>query len=129
MRPKARTQASTFARGRDAEAVGEDHLRAAGYRIEARNFRWRGGEVDRIAWDREVLCFVEIRSRKGTSSVRPEETVGFGKRRRIVRAAEAWLGLRRGPLPKVRFDVLAIEGVGTPHPAIRLLKDAFREGE
>ncbi len=40
----------------------------------ARNFRLpnRGGEIDLIGWDRDVLCFIEVKTRT-TRNVKPAE--------------------------------------------------------
>jgi putative endonuclease len=39
------------------------HLRRQGYIMVARNFRYRRrrGEIDLIGWDKETLCFIEIK--------------------------------------------------------------------
>jgi len=112
---------STKERGDRAEARAAEHLRAAGYTLVTRNYRIKGGEIDLVARDGGVLCFVEVRSRADASHGLPEETIGRTKRRRIARAAEHYLAARRLHDAPCRFDVVAIDGDG-----IRLYKDAFR---
>ena len=56
-------RASTTERGARAEQLAVARLEREGYRIVRRNFRAPGGEIDIIAWDGDVLCFVEVRSR------------------------------------------------------------------
>ena len=78
-------------------------------RIVARNFRCRAGEIDVIARDGEVTVFVEVKDRHGRSHGEGHESVTFGKRTRVVRAARlfaATRGLSESPL---RFDVISIE--------------------
>ncbi len=81
--------------------------------------------MDRIAWDGDLLCFVEVRSRIGRAGGSPEESVGRSKRRRLVRAALAYLqGFPANSLPMVRFDVVSVlEGDGEPE--IRVITNAF----
>lgn len=112
------------------EEVAERRLTAQGYHIVERNWRGGGAEVDRIAWDEEVLCFIEVRARRRTDCGRPEATVGRGKQRHLVRAAMAYLmQFSPGALPMVRFDVVSVlerEGEG---PEVTLFKNAFDAGQ
>ncbi|MEO8191499.1 MAG: YraN family protein [Acidobacteriota bacterium] len=106
------------------EDLAERHLRRAGYRILARNFRAGPGEVDFIATEGKVLCFIEVKGRGGAGFGVPEAAVTAEKQRRIHRAAQAWLGLSRRSAAICRFDVLAIVEAGGL-PVIRLFRDAF----
>ena len=95
--------------GAEGEALAGRHLEALGYRVLARNFRCRSGEIDVIARDGEVTVFVEVKDRQGRSHGEGHESVTFGKRRRVVRAARLYAaahGLSESP---IRFDVISIE--------------------
>ena len=116
------------------ERAAERFLRKSGYRILARNVSYRQGEVDLVALEKSsgTLCFVEVRSRtlkdKGEPAITPEETVTLAKRRRIVRAARAFLRERGVSAERsLRFDVIAVEfdGQERRRPAIRHLPGAF----
>ncbi len=96
------------------------YLRAQGMRIVARNWRWRGGEVDIIAKDGEALVFVEVKARESPQFLAPEEAVDSPKRQRLWRSAQAYL--RGKPWVPVRFDVVAVTPQG-----IRHIRGAFSE--
>ncbi|MGH9368891.1 MAG: YraN family protein [Thermoanaerobaculia bacterium] len=112
--------------GYDWERAAEKALGAAGYTILARNFRTRSGEIDFVAEEEGVLCFVEVKGRSGVGFGPPAEAVTTEKRRRIFRAAEAYLQKRRGRRPFCRFDVVAILEKEGQAPQIEILRDAFR---
>jgi putative endonuclease len=110
--------------GRRGERAAARHLRRAGYRLLARNFRAAGAEIDLIAADGATIVFVEVKTRVGIASGRPEEAVDARKQERIRRAAEVYLGRHRAGDRPVRFDVIAITGRGFRR-RLELFKDAF----
>lgn len=89
------------------------YLRAQGWRIVARNWRWRGGEVDIIAKDGETLVFVEVKARENPEFLSPEEAVDQRKRQHLWRSAQAYL--RGKPWVPVRFDVVTVTPSGIHH--------------
>jgi putative endonuclease len=109
--------------GRRSEILAIDYLRSIGYRIATSGYRAKGGEVDIVAWDGTVLVFVEVKARRSTSP--PEDSVGFQKRQRIIRAAQSYISRHRLHEAQCRFDVLALTTVQGHDPQFRLLRDAF----
>ena len=113
MAPKALTGLIERIRGPRAGLEGEDlacrHLAAQGYAILARNFRCRSGEVDVVARDGAVTVFVEVKHRRGSGHGAGHESVTFGKRRRIVRAARIFASARGLTESPLRFDVISID--------------------
>jgi putative endonuclease len=111
--------------GWDWERVAEKKLVDAGYRILDRNFRARSGELDFVAEENGVVCFVEVKGRSGLGFGSPEEAVTAEKRRRIFRAAEAWLRRRDRARALCRFDVVSILE-GPDGRKTDILRDAFQ---
>jgi putative endonuclease len=87
------------------------HYRLRGYRILDAN-AWAGGnEVDLVVRRGRTLVFCEVKSKSHGRYGDPLEMVGPEKRRRIRRAAEAWLAAHpEGSGLEVRFDVVAVRG-------------------
>ena len=117
---------STSETGMRGELVAYAYLRRRGYRIVAHRYRSRTGEVDLIAWDGDILAFIEVKYRRNRLYGGPEEAVGLAKQRQICRAAADYrLGLRR-KAAVWRFDIVGIQG-SWEDPEVFLIKDAFRE--
>ena len=95
--------------GTAGESLACRHLEGLGYAIVARNFRCRSGEIDVIARDGEVTVFVEVKDRGGRSHGEGHESVTFGKRQRVVRAARLFAATRGLSESPIRFDVISIE--------------------
>lgn len=107
--------------GQRAEDRAVAALVRAGYRVVERNVRLRVGELDVVAYDGDVLVFVEVRSRADDRFGGALHAVPPTKQRQVARAAAAYLALRRPPFRTCRFDVVLITG-----PDLQLMKDAFR---
>lgn len=111
-------------RGAAVEAAAQAHLRDAGLRPVTTNARYRGGEIDLIMRDGDVVVFVEVRYRANDRFGGGAASVDRSKRRKLVLAAQLFLQshpwLAEQPC---RFDV--VEGSGDP-PQLNWLRDAFR---
>ena len=95
--------------GAFGERVAAAHLEAKGYRIRARNFRCREGEIDIVAEDGDCLVFVEVRTRRGDAFGTPAESVTAAKERRLLTVARAYLQEHPDVPANQRIDVVGIE--------------------
>ena len=121
--PRAGTRTPKQRAGDAADEAAAEHLTAAGCRIVARNARYRDGEVDLVARERDVLVFVEVRMRGSLRFGGAAVSVNSLKQRRIARAAQHWLFGEYGERwPACRFDVVTVDGSGT----IEWIRDAFQ---
>ena len=103
-------------------------LCAKGYRILARNFRCRMGEIDIIAVKDGILAFVEVKLRKNSMYGAPREFVTAAKQRKIRTTACYWLaGHPAAEALQPRFDVIEIVAPHGPEGQICLehLENAF----
>ena len=98
------------------------YLKKLGWRILARNFRSRFGEIDIIAADGRSIVFIEVKYRKNDHKGTPLEAVSLYKQRRISHTALFYLHYAgvSGDRP-CRFDVIGIDG----NDRITHIKDAF----
>ena len=111
--------------GRRSEIQAIDYLRTLRYRIVASGYRVKGGEVDVIAWDRDVLVFVEVKARKNSDP--PQDAVGIKKQQRVIRAARAYMTKHRLYDTPYRFDILAVTTRTEGKPEFLHLRDAFSD--
>jgi putative endonuclease len=113
-------------RGRRAEELAAEFLRAAGCEILQCNYRRRLGELDIVARTNEVLVVAEVRTRASSAYGGAAASVDRRKQQRITRAAHQLLQQRRdlARLP-VRFDVLIVSDPYGPSPAIEWIQHAF----
>jgi Holliday junction resolvase-like predicted endonuclease len=70
------------------------HYLVRGYRLLAANARAGGNELDLVLRRGRRLVFCEVKAKSSGRFGDPLEMIGPEKRRRLRRAAEAWLGAR-----------------------------------
>ena len=118
---QAKTNDTTTARGREAEALAAQYLECYGARVVTRNFRIRGGEIDLICRDGKVLVFVEVRLRSRSDFGGAAASITASKQRRIILAAQHYLLGK--PECDCRFDCVLLDGLNTNQ--IEWIKNAF----
>lgn len=97
--------------GKQMEDLAVRYLSSLGYKIIARNYSIKQGEIDIVCIDREVLAFIEVKYRSSDDYGRAYEYVRPYKIRRIKKAAWHFIQNSNIPLPEVyRVDVVAIDG-------------------
>jgi len=112
--------------GNRGERLAAKHLRRQGYKIIARQFTNRYGEIDIIARDGDCLVFVEVKTRKDNAAGDPAEAVNHAKQKQLTRAALGYLKSKGLLDARSRFDVIAItwpqDGSA---PDLRHIQNAF----
>jgi putative endonuclease len=135
--PEILSKTMTSSLGRLGEAYAAAYLEQRGYRLVAANFtlpvgrNLRGAvvnaEIDLVAYDRNTLCFVEVKTRASDWFAPPQVNVDLRKRRQITRAARAYrqmLGLEDQPH---RYDVVTVVLAADSTPQIELLRNFWNE--
>jgi putative endonuclease len=148
-KPHRPAHLETGERGEDAAYF---FLRRNGYTVVAR--RWSDGmhpgDLDLIAWQNDVLCFVEVKTRSSVGLVAAERAVDEDKRRILRRLAREYLrhlpedagrsedsdgyedftdaaeiDQPQNRTPETRFDVIVVYDVPGKPRDIRLTAGAF----
>jgi putative endonuclease len=120
---KFSTEGNTRGRGRVGESAAARWLERSGYRILQTNYSRRPGEIDVVALDGDILCFVEVKARSTPTFGSGVEGISRRKRQRLARAARLYLA-ESGWQGPCRFDVLGIDRRERGWK-FTLVKDAF----
>jgi len=105
--PVAKRRAAV-ALGAKAEEDVAVALSAAGWSVCARNWQGGGGELDVVVEREGCIRFVEVKARAPGDPV-GLEVIGQAKRRKLIRAAEAWLADWAGAFSEASFTVVLVE--------------------
>ena len=99
--------------GKLGEEAAARYLCEHGYEIVRRNYRTRVSETDIIAKDGDVLCFIEVKTRKNKSFGSGAEYVDYKKKEKMILAARSFLAYDRSGCD-IRFDGVEVYGSGMP---------------
>jgi len=105
-------------------AIGEDialnYLKKKGYKILARNFKTKWGELDIVASKNKIIVFVEVKTLRvaplpqgrpfAKSEFLPEDEITFHKAKQLQKMAQIYLSAKKLPLDvDQQIDIVAIE--------------------
>jgi putative endonuclease len=101
--------------GNSAERRAGQYLKKQGYKILAKQFTTKFGEIDLIARDGDEIVFVEVKARTSDRFGLPEESVTPKKLEKIALVGQEFLQRKRLHDAPFRIDVVAIDGEGLRH--------------
>lgn len=93
--------------GKRGEDAATEFLAGKNYKILARNKRYGHLEIDIIAEYKEMIIFVEVKSRSGTYFEQPFQAVTIKKQKKIIKAANIYIEENEIDL-EARFDIISI---------------------
>jgi len=105
--PQKQNRKKANQRGRAAEFRAGIALMLKGYRIVARRYRTKLGEIDLIVRKGDLVCFVEVKARPTVQQA--VDAVTQTAKKRIDSTAFLWLGKQRNAAElSLRFDIVAV---------------------
>jgi putative endonuclease len=96
--------------GKKGENIACRLLKNKNYDILLRNFKSSKGEVDIIARDGSILCFVEVKTRRHSKKRNANDLpwVSYKQAERIKKAAKDYMYKIETPKIRYRFDLIEI---------------------
>ena len=110
--------------GKKGEEEAHNWLRKEGYKVLARNYKTRLGEIDIIAKDKDTVCFIEVKARGSDRFGLPQEAVSRAKQDRIARVAMGFLKENNLLTQEARFDIVSVI-YSKSSCELELIKNAF----
>lgn len=109
--------------GQKGEEEAAQFLRAKGYHILERNYRFHRDEVDIIAQKEDVIVAVEVKTRSSDYFGNPQDFVKPKQIKRMVRVLDHYI-VKKNLDVEARFDIIAILKTDSGSQ-IEHLEDAF----
>jgi putative endonuclease len=125
--------------GQLGETFAARFLRKNGYRIVLANFKVPigrnrkgvsvSGEIDLIALDEDILCFIEVKTRRSDDFASPLASVDLRKQRQITRTARIYRKIFHLEGMKFRYDALSVLIKKGKRPESELFKGFWTENK
>ena len=110
--------------GRRAERLAALYLLLKGYRILARNYRTKSGEIDIVARKRRVVIAVEVKQRLTLAAA--HESISANSEQRIASALEQFVAVRKAyHQDGMRCDAIFFIGAAPSLRRVLHIIDAF----
>jgi putative endonuclease len=130
---------STSRLGAKGERLAQDYLFRRGLRFVCSNFKTPvgrnrkgilvNGEIDLIAYEEDILCFIEVKTRSTDDFSTPLSAVDLRKQRQIIRTAKRYRKIFHLENVKFRYDVIGIVLNDKKAPKIEYFKGFFDEAK
>lgn len=115
-----------ISRGKNGENLAAEFLEKRDFKIIERNWRYsRLGEIDIIAMDKDILVFIEVKTRTSNYFGHPIESITAQKMNKIIKLAQAYIDSRANLISKgYRFDAVSV--ILKQNPKITYFKDIYQ---
>ncbi len=112
--------------GAQGEALARQYLIQHGYEIITSNWSTRYGEIDIIARSKDLIVFVEVKTRQDRNTESAFAGITRVKQQRLVKAAYQYLHEKKLDEARWRIDAIGIAWQGRRgQPIIDHIEDVF----
>lgn len=99
---------NNIVKGRTGEELVRDYLNSKGYSILENNYRNKIGEIDIIAMDKDILVFIEVKTRTSTSYGYAFEAVDIRKQKKIMNVSMVYIKYKKLGNLQLRYDIIEV---------------------
>ncbi|MBP6870154.1 YraN family protein [Candidatus Babeliales bacterium] len=114
--------------GNEGELFVADYLQKNGFTIKATNYRQFFGEIDLIAYKKNLYLFVEVKTRK-SDALPMGNLIPASKQAKIIKTAQTFIAENRLTNATFRFDVALLCGDGSTTFTINYIENAFTQSQ
>lgn len=113
--------------GKLGENAAVEYLKKKRYKILARNWRNKWGEIDIVTKHKKRTVFVEVKALQNAQNFLPEDQIDEKKKAQLVKMAQIYLLQNKLPLETPhQIDIIAI-GLTDGEPKIRHLENVLED--
>lgn len=125
--------------GQRGEDLAAEYLNRRKFRLICSNFKTPigrnarnatvTGEIDLIAFDEDILCFIEVKTRSSADFASPLAAIDLRKQRQIIRTAKIYRKIFNISDIRYRYDAVSIILQKNKRPIIEIFKNYWTESK
>lgn len=125
--------------GQRGEDLAADFLIRRKFRLICSNFKTPigrnarnatvTGEIDLIAFDEDILCFIEVKTRSSADFASPLRAIDLRKQRQIIRTAKVYRKIFNISDIRYRYDAVTVILEKNERPNIEIFKNFWTESK
>lgn len=100
-----------------------EYLKKLGFKILERNYRKTYGEIDIIALEKDVLCFIEVKTRTSGQFGTPLESITSWKLKSLIKTAQYYKMTKPNLQEGLRIDAISVVLNGKEVQSIELTRN------
>lgn len=108
--------------GNFGEKIAREYILTKNYDILDLNYLTKMGEIDIIAKDKDIIVFIEVKTRKNAKYGYAYESVNWNKQRKIKNTSTVYLLRNNLNNVQIRYDIIEIY---TDNKKINHIENAF----
>jgi len=109
--------------GQKGEELAAEYLKAKGYTVMEKNWRFKNLEADLIVSIGDIMVVAEVKTRKTNFFGEPEAFVTRQKQKNLIKAAHEYIQRHQLDL-EVRFDIISVI-INSSGSQINHIEEAF----
>ena len=95
--------------GDKGEEIAENYLNRNGYRVLEKNYNCKFGEIDLIVKKKDVITFVEVKTRSNRNYGSPIDAMTPYKIKHMIRSVQCYIAKYHLEGTEVSLDVIEVE--------------------
>lgn len=99
---------TNISKGKYGESLAKDFLIDKGYKILELNYTTKLGEIDIIALDKNIISFIEVKTRSNRNFGYAYEAVNYKKQRKIINTSTVYVKHKNIKNIQFRYDIIEI---------------------
>lgn len=99
---------TNISKGRYGESLAREYIINKGYKVLEVNYTTKLGEVDIIALDKNIIAFIEVKTRTNKNFGYAYEAVNFRKQKKIINTSNVYMKHKNIKDIQIRYDIIEV---------------------
>ncbi len=95
-------------KGKYGESLAKEYIISKAYKILELNYTTKLGEIDIIALDKDIIAFIEVKTRSNRNFGFAYEAVNYKKQKKIINTSKIYINNKNIKNIQIRYDIIEV---------------------